>query len=116
VEYKHGNPKTNKSDEVQLCAQALCLEEMLGTTIPEGALFYGKPRRRQVVSLNEDLRRLTVETSATIHDMFRQGETPPPVYSPKCKSCSLLEHCLPQHIARKTKASAYIRRLLEENP
>ncbi len=116
VEYKHGKPKTDKSDEIQLCAQALCLEEMLQTTIPEGALFYGKPRRRQIVALTEELRQFTEQTARKIHEMFRLGITPPAVYTARCKSCSLIEYCLPKLGAEKNKASGYIRRLMEENP
>jgi CRISPR-associated exonuclease Cas4 len=91
-------------DHVQLCAQALCLEEMLGTQIPEGAIFYGKPRRRQVVTFDESLRKETRQAAMALHAMVRGGETPPPVYDKrKCSACSLFDVCMPRqkdHVGR----------------
>jgi CRISPR-associated exonuclease Cas4 len=96
VEYKRGKPKADACDEVQLCAQALCLEEMLGTRIAGGALFYGRPRRRQEVEFSETLRQQTRDTAARLHELLGSGQTPRAAYGKKCESCSLLERCLPK--------------------
>lgn len=109
VEYKHGRPKTQHCDEVQLCAQALCLEEMTGTAVPEGALFYGGTKRRQSVLFTPALRELTQQTAEQFHELVRQGYTPPAVYTDKCASCSLETICLPRLNAHK--ASSYIQSL-----
>ncbi len=97
VEYKRGKPKENRCDEVQLCAQALCLEEMLSTSIPEGALFYGKTKHRTIVLFDESLRSLSAETCAKTHELLRQEQSPPAVYEKaRCSNCSLVNLCLPK--------------------
>jgi CRISPR-associated exonuclease Cas4 len=97
VEYKRGKPKLHRADEVQLCAQALCLEEMTGRTVPEGALFYGTTRRRAVVPFDSELRRLTEETAMSLRDLFQSGRIPPAVYrKDRCDACSLIEFCRPK--------------------
>ncbi len=97
VEHKRGHAKTNHCDEVQVCAQALCLEEMLGKPVPEGALFYGEPRRRTVVPIAEALRAETEETACRLHKLVASGITPPAVYDKaKCERCSLLDLCKPK--------------------
>jgi CRISPR-associated exonuclease Cas4 len=104
VEYKRGRPKLHHADWVQLCAQALCLEEMLGTPVPAGALFYGQTRRRQDVRFTDDLRRETGEAAARLHRLLDSGVTPQPVREPKCDRCSLIDLCLPDapsHSARR---------------
>ena len=93
VEYKRGKPKGHRADEVQLCAQAICLEEMLGVVIPEGALFYGEPRRRTAVAFDAELRALTVSVARDAHALLRSGVTPPPVRTKGCEACSLKEFC-----------------------
>ncbi len=100
VEYKHGAPKPEAWDQVQLCAQALCLEEMLGSPIPAGAIFYGRPRRRQAVSFDAALRRQTEELAARLHELAQAGQTPPPRLGPHCKNCSLKPACLPKMAAQ----------------
>ena len=96
VEYKRGRPKAHRSDEVQLCAQAICLEEMLGVPVPEGALFYGRNRRRKVVVFNAALRALTERVASDTRQMIAEGVTPPPDYeASKCDACSLKEVCQP---------------------
>ncbi|HSG38427.1 MAG TPA: CRISPR-associated protein Cas4 [Thermoanaerobaculia bacterium] len=95
VEYKRGKPKAHRADEVQLCAQALCLEEMLGLEVPAGALFYAQTRRRLEVPFDAELRRLTEDTAARLHRLFASGETPKAAREPKCDHCSLLGVCLP---------------------
>ena len=100
VEYKRGRPKAHRADEIQLCAQACCLEEMLNLNIDQGALFYGQTRRRVDVTFDSELRRLTQETADSIHEMLKQGRTPPAEYSAKCNTCSLLDLCQPKMAAR----------------
>ncbi|WP_035958737.1 CRISPR-associated protein Cas4 [Bryobacter aggregatus] len=100
VEYKRGKEKNHDADVVQLCAQALCLEEMTGTSIPSGAIFYGEPRRRLPVVFDEELRQTTQQAAADMHRLFRLGETPRPVFEKKCKNCSLLEICEPKRMGR----------------
>jgi CRISPR-associated exonuclease Cas4 len=95
VEYKRGKPKRDRSDEVQLCAQALCLEEMLGAEIAGGALFYGTTRRREDIEFGAGLRAETESAAARLHGLIAAGTTPSAVREPKCDSCSLLHLCLP---------------------
>jgi len=96
---------------VQLCAQALCLEEMLGVEIWEGALFYGQPRRRQVVEFSPKLRAETEQTAKELHELFRSEKTPPPEYNKKkCDACSLVEICMPRTYR---SVDAYLKGALE---
>jgi len=108
VEYKRGRPKVTDIDMVQLCAQALSIEEMLQTTVPEGAIFYGQPRRRQVVAVDSLLRNETARLAARLHDIMRSGITPPAVLAAHCQNCSLLDRCLPKVAARSDAASRYL--------
>ena len=112
VEYKRGKPKKNFSDKVQLCAQALCLEEMLDTRVETGALFYGKTRRRLDVDFDKDLRELTIKTAEDVHDMLLSEITPPPHYEKKCDTCSFLHLCLPKTIGKQRKVSSWIKRMV----
>ena len=113
VEYKRGKPKAHQADEVQLCAQAICLEEMLGVEMPAGALFYGATRRRLDVVFTPELRGLVEETTARMHMLLESGVTPPAVYDKaKCEHCSLLELCQPQ-LSQRRQAGDYVRRMLE---
>ncbi|MDE0475814.1 MAG: CRISPR-associated protein Cas4 [Gammaproteobacteria bacterium] len=101
VEYKRGRPKRHRADEVQLCAQAVCLEEMLDQPIPEGALFYGRSRRRTSVVFDTALRDLTAQTAREVRGLIESGTTPSPVYERwKCDSCSLKEACKPEKLQR----------------
>lgn len=111
IEYKRGKPKTHRADEVQLCAQALCLEEMLGATVPAGALFYAQTRRRTEVPFDAELRRLTEETAVRLHRLFASGVTPKAVREPKCDHCSLLDVCLPESASHS--ARLYLKKFLE---
>lgn len=108
IEYKRGRPKRDGSDRVQLCAQAICLEEMLGVSVPRGALYYGKTRRRLEVEFDESLRTLTEQAATRLREMVESGRTPKAVYEPKCESCSLINLCLP-----KTAAARSARRYLD---
>ena len=97
IEIKRGKPKLHRADEGQFCAQALCLEEMFGRPVTDGALFYGETRRRVEVPFDADLRRETEATIARLAEVFRSGETPPAVYSARlCRACSLFELCRPK--------------------
>jgi CRISPR-associated exonuclease Cas4 len=108
VEYKHGRPKPDRCDEVQLCGQAFCLEEMLEVSIPAGAIFYGTPRRRYDVTFDEELRRETEALAARLHELTRQRRTPPPKYEKKCRSCSLLSLCLPKATSRGRSVKEFL--------
>lgn len=108
VEYKRGKPKGDDSDNVQLCAQAICLEEMLNVTISCGAIFYGKIRHRADVSFNEDLRNKTKELAVQLHNFIIAGETPAPVYCDKCEACSLLDTCIPKVVSKKLSVKEYL--------
>ncbi|WP_416799001.1 CRISPR-associated protein Cas4 [Ciceribacter azotifigens] len=105
IEYKRGKPKLHRADEVQLCAQGLCLEEMTGRSVPEGALFYGETRRRVVVPFDDELRNQTEETVAALAEVFASGRTPPPTTRrERCRACSLLELCRPDAVGRSVRA------------
>ncbi|WP_414664412.1 CRISPR-associated protein Cas4 [Horticoccus sp. 23ND18S-11] len=110
VEYKRGRPKSEPIDAVQLCAQAVCLEEMLGVSVPAGALFYGATKRRLDVVFDAALRAATRELAVAVAALIAGQRTPPPVFEPKCRGCSLLELCRPQAVTRS--ASAHLARLM----
>lgn len=105
VEFKRGKPKLHRADEVQLCAQGLCLEEMTGRPVPEGALFYGETKRRVAVPFDADLRRLTEETIGELRRIFRSLETPKAVWrAERCRACSLIDLCRPKASSRSARA------------
>lgn len=108
VEYKRGKPKAHRADEVQLCAQALCLEEMFGAHVPEGALFYGTTRRRVNVAFDEDLRALTLRVATEARANIAALRTPPPVYGAACQHCSLQELCQPARMERPPRIAAWL--------
>jgi len=115
VEYKRGKPKAHRADEVQLCAQALCLEEMFGGEVPEGALFYGENRRRTTIRLDAELRALTEHIAEAARAMIRSGITPPPKHAPrKCTQCSLIDLCQPRRLSQPPKVADWLRRQLED--
>lgn len=115
VEYKRGRPKEHRADELQLCAQAMCLEEMLCCEIPRGALFYGEPRRRAAVDFSPELRQMVRDFSAEMRQYARRGHTPKARPSKSCSACSLKELCLPQ-LTRRGSVSAYLNQAMEETP
>jgi len=115
VEYKRGKPKTHRADEVQLCAQALCLEAMFGSHVEEGALFYGQPRRRHVVAFDAVLRNLTLEAIHDTQELFITGHTPPAIFDPKrCNACSLLDLCEPRLFAHAGGVEDWLMRQLQD--
>ena len=108
VEYKRGKPKPHRADEVQLCAQAICLEEMSGHPVPAGALFYGTTRRRMRVAFDPTLRQLTADVAAAVRANLAVGRTPPPVLMPGCRRCSLLDACQPARLERPPRVSRWL--------
>jgi CRISPR-associated exonuclease Cas4 len=113
VEYKRGQRKWEQSHIVQLCAQAICLEEMLSVEIPAGAVFHGVTRRRTEVSFDAALRGETEGLARRMHELRRDGVTPSAVYAKKCESCSLYDRCLPR-IGPKRSVERYVARSLRE--
>ncbi len=108
VEYKRGKPKLGPFDEIQLCAQALCLEEMLGMPIPSAAVFYGQPRDRLDVLLTPALREQTERLAARLHELTRAGKTPQVRYEKKCDSCSLFSLCMPKTTGARKSVDRYL--------
>lgn len=109
VEYKSGKPKIDISDTAQLCAQALCLEEMMNISIREAAIFYGKPRRRLPVDVDENLRKETEKIIHSVHSMIKERKVPPAVYMKKCDTCSLNDMCMPK--VKTGRVKSYIEEL-----
>ena len=115
VEYKRGHPKTNDCDRVQLCAQALCLEEMKGVPIASGALFYGETRRRCDVPFTHELREKTVALCARLHTLIDAGKIPAAEYvNAKCARCSLLETCIPKTAGSGKSVRKWLERQFDE--
>ena len=113
VEYKRGRLRREEGYEVQLCAQALCLEEMLSVAVPVGAVFYGQPRRRLEVTFSEELRRQTESAAARLHELTRAGKTPQARYEKKCDSCSLLSLCMPKTTGGHKSVDRYLSSLID---
>ena len=113
VEYKHGKPMEKPADKAQLCAQALCLEEMLSVAIPTGYLYYGEIRHRVAVDLTAELRGLVRDMSEEMHAYFARGYTPRVKTSKACRSCSLADVCLPNLQVKVMPASKYIKQAIE---
>ncbi|MCD8161622.1 MAG: CRISPR-associated protein Cas4 [Clostridiales bacterium] len=113
VEYKRGRAKPTACDEAQLCAQAMCLEEMLCCTIPEGALFYGQPRRRQEVTFTPELRTLVENAAQEMHRLFQRRYTPKSKPTKGCNACSLKDLCLPR-LSKSPSVADYLRGELSE--
>ena len=115
VEYKRGTPKEGTEDALQLCGQAMCLEEMLCCEIPRGALYYGEPRRRTEVDFTSELRQEVTDLLIEMHDLYQRGYTPKVKPSKSCNACSLKELCLPK-LLRSRSVSAYLRGAMEDEP
>jgi CRISPR-associated exonuclease Cas4 len=114
VEYKRGRPKREPSDVAQLCAQAICLEEMLSVAIPLGYLYYGETRHRTAVELTTELRELVAAMTEEMHAYFQRGYTPRVKPFKGCRSCSLADVCLPALQDKVIPASKYIRQQIQE--
>jgi CRISPR-associated exonuclease Cas4 len=103
VEYKRGQRGEYDNDELQVCAQALCLEEMTGRSIDQGYIYYAHSHQRVLVEIDEALRQEAIETIAAVTELLTTGKMPKAVYTPRCKGCSLFEHCLPKAIEKVSK-------------
>jgi CRISPR-associated exonuclease Cas4 len=112
VEYKRGRPKQTHEDALQLCAQAVCLEEMLVSTVQIGYLYYGETKHRLEVDFNDALRDELQTLMREMHEMYRRQHTPKVKTGNQCRSCSLKEICLPK-LYKKESAADYIRRMTE---
>lgn len=108
VEYKRGKPQADHTYALQLCCQALCLEEMLGIEIPRGQIFYGSDRRRVDVHFTPELRARAQALAVELHQLMDAKTIPPAVFSPKCHSCSLVEHCLPGVVTGRKSVVEYM--------
>ena len=108
VEYKHGRPKSHRADEIQLCAQAISLEEMMNCHIPVGAIYYGKNKKRLIIEFDKQLRDLTIQTAIDMHKLFKQGITPHPIYGKYCESCSLEQMCCPKILGKQHNIDSWI--------
>ena len=115
VEYKRGRPREDTGDTLQLCGQAMCLEAMLCCDIPEGALYYGELRRREVVAFTPELRGQVRDLLSQMHDLYQRGRTPKVKPTKSCNACSLKELCLPK-LMRTPSVSDYLKAAMEETP
>jgi CRISPR-associated exonuclease Cas4 len=113
VEYKRGKRKKWDNDDVQLCAQALCLEEMLGVEVPRGAIFHIQSKRRREVIFTDKLRKKTEATTARLHELIASGVTPAAVLKPQCDGCSLREVCMPELADQTARVARYCRELFQ---
>ncbi|MCD6121149.1 MAG: CRISPR-associated protein Cas4 [Spirochaetales bacterium] len=113
VEYKRGRAKKSDYDALQLYAQTLCLEEMLGIQISYGYLFYHKVKRRLKINFNEDVRKETLETIAAVRDLLNSNTVPKAVYSASCKRCSLYSQCKPEIFSKEHRIDNYIKKNIE---
>lgn len=113
VEYKKGKPKTDEKDQLQLAAQAMCLEEMFSTKIKEGALFYGETKRREIIHITDELRIEVRDMFQEMHHYFSRHYTPKVKTSKSCSSCSLKEICLPK-LSKIVSVGTYMKRMLQE--
>ncbi len=115
IEYKRGAPKSHQADELQLCAQAMCLEEMLCCDIHVGALFYGETRRQTLVTFTPELRQTVREMLDEMHQLALRGHTPKVRRTKGCNACSMKKVCLPA-LSGRGSVSNYLRRAMEEEP
>jgi CRISPR-associated exonuclease Cas4 len=116
VEYKHGRKRRAVHDDLQLAAQALCLEEMLGRPVPAGAIYHASSHRRREVAIDDALRRLVAETAEAIRAMLASSKLPPPVDDARCRECSLRELCEPSLVADRERHRDGLATLFDPNP
>ena len=112
IEYKRGKPKENNADQLQLCAQAICLEEMFQTIILDGSMYYGENRRRSHVDFTDELRETVKKMTKEMHDLFQRGHTPNVRPSKQCKACSLENLCIPK-LQKAVKVREYIEQAIQ---
>lgn len=115
IEYKKGAPRADHANELQLCAQAMCLEEMLCCDINVGALFFGETRRREEIVFSKELRKEVVDTAKEMHQLLERKHTPKVKPTKMCNSCSLKEYCLPK-LQKKKSVMAYLQKHMEDEP
>ncbi len=113
IEYKRGKPKDHDADALQLCAQAMCLEEMLVCHVPKGFLYYGEIRRRIEILFDKELRKKVSDSFEKMHQMYDRNHTPKGKVTKACKACSLMEQCLPK-LCKKSSVTAYLQQNLKE--
>ena len=113
IEYKKGRSKLTEEDKLQLAAQAMCLEEMFSTEVPEGAIFYGESRRREIVDITSDLRTEVEKMFEEMHQYYNRHYTPKVKYSKSCNACSLKDICLPK-LGKVVSVKRYLDQMLEE--
>lgn len=114
VEYKRGHSKPDERDEVQLAAQAMCLEEMYGINIPYGALYYDEVKHRETIAISDGLRKTTQQCAKQMHDIFKSGIMPKPVKASHCRNCSLKDICMPE-MSDCTQVKTYLNNNLYED-
>ncbi len=115
VEYKRGIEKKDNCDAMQLCAQAICLEEMTGLSIEHGFLFYGKERRRTEITFSQELREETKTAFLDIHSLYNEFSEPPQaIFNQNCKSCSFFEYCKPKTVGKRKSAKSYFMKIIRE--
>jgi CRISPR-associated exonuclease Cas4 len=107
IEYKRGRRRRWDNDDVQLCAQALCLEEMLSVAVPAGAIFHVKSKRRREIMFTRELRAKTEHAARRLHELVASGITPPPVLKPRCRGCSLHDLCMPELLGQTRRIRDY---------
>ena len=112
IEYKHGRPKEDETDEVQLCAQAMCLEEMYNIAVSKGAFYYGQTKHRLEVTFTNALRQRVEEYASQMHRLYESGITPKADYESKCRSCSIINQCFPARHA--CNARQYLNQLQQQ--
>lgn len=115
VEYKRGKPKPDERDIVQLCAQAICLEEMYKIKIESGSLYYGETRHHEQIGFDDNIRGHVKKLSEKMHHLFAEGITPSANYTKRCKQCSMMELCMPKLAKRKISAKQYLQKVLHED-
>lgn len=113
IEYKRGAPKPHRADEVQLCAQTMCLEEMLGVSVKDGALYYGETRRRITVVFDDELRELTENTASSVRELLSSHKTPEARWTKGCRACSLLDVCRPEDFSARDSVRQWMRIQME---
>jgi CRISPR-associated exonuclease Cas4 len=114
IDFKRGKKRRWDNNEVQLCAQGICLEEMLGVIVPVGAIFHIKSQRREEVEFDSNLRELTQATAKRLRELIESRETPMATFQPKCRGCSLLNWCMPKSLRVRTNVKSYLNRIINQ--